>query len=98
QRCFYFRRAQPWAHLLYQAEFRTYFGNETFFTGRRRSALNKVTLFQLRQFIVEAGMSIVAGDRSFVANEPPAALLGAPHFLSREDLRTCTATVLAQAS
>jgi 2-polyprenyl-6-hydroxyphenyl methylase/3-demethylubiquinone-9 3-methyltransferase len=97
-RCFYFRRAQPWAHLLYQPEFREYFGNETFSTGQPRSGLNKITLFQLKQLVIEAGFKIVGFERTFVANEPPAALLGMPHFLSREDLRTCTAILLAQAS
>jgi 2-polyprenyl-6-hydroxyphenyl methylase/3-demethylubiquinone-9 3-methyltransferase len=97
-RCFYFRRAQPWAHLLNQTEFQIYFGNETFFTGRPRSVLNKVTLFQLRQYIVEAGMKIMAFDRSHVVNDPPAALLNAPYFFSKEDLVTCTATMLAKPS
>lgn len=96
EKCFYYRRSQPWSHLLYQEEFRSVFGNESFFTGTRRSTLNKVTLFQLRQFVVESGMDIVASDRVFVSNEPPESLLQAPFFFSYEDLKTCTATILAQ--
>lgn len=96
-KCFYFRRAQPWAHLLNQAEFRTYFGSETFTTGRPQSGLNKVTLFQLRQLIVEAGMELVRFDRHLIVNEPPAELLAPPFCFSRDELETSTAAILARA-
>jgi FkbM family methyltransferase len=95
-RCFYFRRSQPWAHLLYQDEFRTYFPNATFSTGRAGSSLNKVTLSQLRQFVIEAGFDICAFERSFIANEPPSILLDEPFCFNSKELQTCTARILAK--
>jgi 2-polyprenyl-6-hydroxyphenyl methylase/3-demethylubiquinone-9 3-methyltransferase len=86
--CPLFKRARPWAHLLYADEFNKVFDQEFFTTGRAGSGLNKVTPFMLRQFMVEAGFSLELWHRNFVANEPPPALLCEPHWHNAMDLRT----------
>ena len=95
--CFYFRRSQPWAHLIYSADFRNLFSRECFCTGTANSSLNKITTFQLRQYLVEAGFNIHKVHRTQVVNQPPSLLLEDPFFFNPDELRTCTMSILAQA-
>ena len=95
--CPYFRRAQPWAHLVYQDDFRRIFPQAAFTRGYPgRSALNKVTLFQLRQFLAEAGFVIESWTPSLCANEPPDFLTRPPWGFDPEELRTCTALAVCR--
>ncbi len=85
ERCPYFRRAQLWAHLSYQDVFPNLYQGE-FFRTWSDGGLNKVTPFQLRQFLVEAGFAIAAWDCIAVTDQmPPPSLLR--HF-SAADLQT----------
>jgi SAM-dependent methyltransferase len=93
--CHYYRRSQPWAHLIYQDDFATLYPQSGFTTGQARSSLNKVTTFQLRQFLVEAGFRIVKDDRARVQNQPPPTLTGAPGYFDRRELQTTMYRVLA---
>lgn len=86
--CPLYKRARPWAHLIYESEFRNVFKNNFFSTGRQGSGLNKVTPFQLRQFTIEAGFEIEVFKRLSVPNEPPQELLNAPYWHNENDLRT----------
>jgi SAM-dependent methyltransferase len=97
-KCPYFKRSQPWAHLRYQAEFRDLFPQPEFTTGHPKSSLNKVTLFQLRQFIIEGGFDIRAWVPHRVGNKPPRDLLSPPLGFSPEDLTTTTVAVIATRS
>lgn len=94
--CIYFKRAQPWAHLLHHEEFRTVFGNPQFTTGRAHSSLNKMTSFQVRQMLVEAGFDLVKHHRDMVCNEPPAELLVEPYNFNAIELRTGAHRFLSQ--
>lgn len=94
--CHYYRRSQPWAHLLYQDSFNSLFPQDSFSTGRAKSSLNKVTIFQLRQFLVEAGFEIEREGRALVRNHPPDALLHGPHEFTVLDLRTAMYRILAR--
>jgi SAM-dependent methyltransferase len=89
RRCPYYRRARPWAHLLYQEEFRQVFP-QPFFTGRPWG-LNKATPFQLRQWLIEAGFDVERWVPCPVPATPPAELLGPPFNLAVDDL--CTASI-----
>jgi len=91
QRCPYYRRAQPWAHLLYQSEFRDVYPQPCFTTGYPRSSLNKITPFMLRQFIIEAGFDIEGSTGIQIKNVPPDELLRPPYNLNPDDL--CTTTI-----
>ncbi len=91
QACPYFRRAQPWAHLLYQANFRDVFPQPCFTTGYPGSSLNKVSPFLLRQFLIEAGFDVEGWIGNKVNNVPPPALLEAPFYFNQADL--CTTTI-----
>lgn len=93
--CAYFKRSQPWAHLLYQDDFAMMF-SEIYCTGRGKSILNKITPFQLAQYITEAGFSIEARSRSFHKNDIPQRLLKSPFSFSIEDLSTWMVRVLAR--
>lgn len=85
ERCPYFRRAQLWAHLRYQDAFPSLFAGE-FFRTWSDGGLNKVTPFQLRQLLVEAGFAITTWTPVVVTDEtPPSSLL--EHF-SAADLQT----------
>lgn len=95
-KCPYHMRSQPWAHLTHQSRFREIFPHVCFTTGYPLSSINKVTLFQLRQYVVEAGFDITGWIPHKVPNEPPAALMESPFNFSREDLTTCTVTVIAR--
>lgn len=94
--CPYYRRAQPWAHLLYQDDFQRIFPDVAYSTGREKSTLNKLSLFQLRQWLVEAGFRIESWNPVFVRNLPPRVLLEEPFDFSPREL--CTATVAVRAS
>jgi len=74
ERCSYFQRAQLWAHLRYQDQFPAVFAGK-FFHTRTDGGLNKVTAFQLRQFLVEAGFTVTTWMPVHVANVPPPELL-----------------------
>jgi 2-polyprenyl-6-hydroxyphenyl methylase/3-demethylubiquinone-9 3-methyltransferase len=94
--CPYYRRAQPWAHLLYQQEFRQVFPQQCFTTGYPGSGLNKITPFQLRQFLIEAGFNIELWVPIYINNHPPQELLRPPFNFSIEDL--CTAMIAVRCS
>ncbi len=95
-KCPYHKRSQPWAHLRHQAEFRDVFPQPCFTTGYPLSSLNKATLFQVRQFVIEAGFDVVGWVTNRILNEPPAELMAPPFNFSRDDLTTCTVTVTAR--
>lgn len=63
--CNYFRRSQPWAHLLYGAEFRRVFPEPVF-----RFELNCVTPQQLIWLLQENDFIITTEHRSWVVNSP----------------------------
>jgi 2-polyprenyl-6-hydroxyphenyl methylase/3-demethylubiquinone-9 3-methyltransferase len=75
RQCVYWKRSRPWAHLIYQSEFGDLFPQRWFHTVRGGS-LNKLTLFQVRQFMIEAGFEFFTGGCSEVRNEIPPELLG----------------------
>ncbi len=94
--CHYYRRSQPWAHLLYQDDFASLFPQNSFSTGKPNSSLNKVTIFQLRQFLIEAGFEIEKEERAIVSNQPPDSLLQGPNQFTARDLKTTMYRVLAR--
>jgi 2-polyprenyl-6-hydroxyphenyl methylase/3-demethylubiquinone-9 3-methyltransferase len=65
--CPYFKRSQPWAHLKYQREFNTLFPFPMFKT-LDGGYLNKMTIFQIRQFALEAGFDIELEERYWLMN------------------------------
>jgi 2-polyprenyl-6-hydroxyphenyl methylase/3-demethylubiquinone-9 3-methyltransferase len=69
--CTFKKRATPWAHIVHQIEFNEVFTESAFTTGRQGSTLNKVTPFQLKQFLLEAGFKISFWERSFINNIVP---------------------------
>ena len=91
--CPYFRRAQPWGHLLCQSQFRRVFAQPCFTTGYPGSSLNKITPFMLRQFLIEAGFDIERWVPHTVPNQPPVELLRPPFSFSADDLVTTTVSV-----
>src|SRR5262249_24001956 len=64
--CNYFRRSQPWAHLLCGAEARRVFPESVFWLG-----LNRVTTKQLLGLLQENDLIITKGHRAWVNNVPP---------------------------
>jgi len=88
EKCLFFKRSRPWSHLIYQHEYNDIFPQKTFTTGHEMSLLNKITPFQLRQYILEAGFKIEQWDRTFVQNSPPAVLTKNPYYLNETDLIT----------
>jgi len=82
--CPYYRRAQLWGHLLYQEDFNEIYAG-AFFKTNSGGGLNKVTPFQLRQLVIEAGFTLTTWQASRITNEPPAALL---EFFTASDLQT----------
>jgi 2-polyprenyl-6-hydroxyphenyl methylase/3-demethylubiquinone-9 3-methyltransferase len=86
--CPYWKRSQPWAHLLYADEFTTVFPQEWF-----RSALNKASIFQLRQFVREAGFEVERDGCFLVENEIPEQLRAS---FSEGDLLVLYLTLLAR--
>lgn len=88
--CPYYKRSRPWAHLIFQDDFRKVFPQVSFTTGYGKSSLNKITTFQLRQYIIEAGFDIESWVPSMVANKPPDFLTKSPYNFNPDELRTCT--------
>lgn len=88
ENCLFYKRSQPWAHLLYQYEFNDVFTQKSFTSGQADSMLNKITPFQLRQYIIEAGFDLELWQRTFVNNIPPRVLLYEPFCLNETDLKT----------
>lgn len=86
--CPYYRRSQPWANLTYVDEFVETFDDPSFLTWKPGSSLNKITTFQLRQILVEAGFNVMGFHRNRCTNVPPAHLLDAG--LSPLELTTTT--------
>lgn len=71
--CPYYQRAQLWGHLLYQDHFnQDYPGG--FFKTDATGGLNKVTPFQLKQFLIEAGFKLTSWTTPLTTDRPPAAL------------------------
>jgi len=85
--CNYRLRAMPWAHLLSADRFMKVFP-EPFFVN----ALNKITPFQLRQFLLESGFAIQSDVRYPLGNSVPPELAGR---FTDDDLRTFTVTIVA---
>jgi SAM-dependent methyltransferase len=85
-RCTYFRRAQLWGHLLYQGSFNQVYPG-TFFKTNLTGGLNKVTPFQLRQFLIETGFKVTTWIPVMVTNKPPRRLT---RLFNESDLRTLT--------
>jgi SAM-dependent methyltransferase len=84
QQCPYYRRSQLWAHIRYQDDYnRIYPG--AFFKTNATGGLNKVTPFQLRQFLVEAGFLISYWQTTHATNKVPSMLR---RILHEQDLRT----------
>jgi hypothetical protein len=92
--CHYYMRSQPWAHLIHQDQFLSLYPQTSFHTGVNGASLNKLSPFQLRQFILEAGFHIEKSERVFVNNEPPDKLRDIG--VSIIDLRTAMFRVLAR--
>ena len=67
-----------------------------FATGREGSSLNKVTAFQLRQFLQEAGLDVVMEHREILSNDPPPELLMAPLWFTEIELKTSLHRYLAR--
>jgi hypothetical protein len=88
--CPYYKRSRPWAHLIFHDDFRRIFPQVSFTTGYGKSSLNKITTFQLRQYITEAGFDIECWVPSMVANSPPGFLTRPPYNFSPNELKTCT--------
>jgi hypothetical protein len=94
--CHYYIRSQPWAHLIYQDQFLSLYPQESFHTGVKGGSLNKITPFQLKQLIIEAGFRIERDERTFVDNQPPEILVKKEHGVSMVDLRTTMVRILAR--
>jgi SAM-dependent methyltransferase len=90
KQCPYWKRAQPWSHLLFQDDFSCLFTAPWFKTSR--GVLNKITLFQLRQWLGEAGFRVLAWKPHPLNNAVPSQLLAR---FTAEDLTTFYVTVLA---
>jgi hypothetical protein len=73
--CPYARRSQPWAHLRFVDDFCRVFEDRSFFTQREGSSLNKLTTFQIRQLLGEAGFKVVQFHRNRCSNTPSPELL-----------------------
>jgi 2-polyprenyl-6-hydroxyphenyl methylase/3-demethylubiquinone-9 3-methyltransferase len=94
--CHYYMRSQPWAHLIFQDQFLSLYPQTSFHTGIEGASLNKISPFQLRQFILEAGFCIERSERAFVENEPPDALVSKEISVPIVDLRTTMVRILAR--
>jgi 2-polyprenyl-3-methyl-5-hydroxy-6-metoxy-1,4-benzoquinol methylase len=84
--CPYYRRARPWAHLVNSDYFSDIYPRG-FSSGKNGSTLNKITTFQLRQALIEAGFSIEFDQRDTSSTKPPGMLLNSG-FFSELDLTT----------
>jgi len=86
--CPYYRRGQPWAHLASVDKFVETFDDPSFLTWQPGSSLNKVTTFQMRQLLIEAGFKVLAFHRNRCTNLPSDALIDAG--FSQLELTTTT--------
>jgi len=96
--CPYYKRSRPWAHLIYQDDFRRTFPQVGFTTGYEKSSLNKVTTFQLRQYIIEAGFDIESWVPGMVTNEPPDSLTKPPYNFNLDELKIFVVTAVCSKS
>ena len=85
-KCPYYKRARPWAHLIYADDFNDMYPRG-FSSEKDGSTLNKVTPFQLRQAAIEADFSIDFEQRDRSPAEPPAELVDSGYFTTI-DLQT----------
>lgn len=88
--CNFFKRSHPWAHILYRDEFKKVFPEKAF----SFSNLNKITPFQLKQHLIEAGFTINLWKRTYASNKIPAELVNIG--ISEDDL--LTVNVIARAT
>ncbi|MBI5582786.1 MAG: class I SAM-dependent methyltransferase [Deltaproteobacteria bacterium] len=84
RQCPYYCRSQLWAHIRYQDDYNHIYPGD-FFKTNASGGLNKVTPFQLRQFLVEAGFHVSHWQITAVKNKVPSAIR---HILMEQDLRT----------
>ncbi len=98
EECPYFRRAQPWAHLIYHEDFRRLYPHIAFSTGYEGSTLNKMTTFQLRQSLIECGFDVELWQPDVLHNRPPQLLLDPPFNFNELELRTSTVAVRCRKS
>jgi SAM-dependent methyltransferase len=91
-KCHYYQRSHIWAHLLFQDVYPDIYQND-FFISSRCGGVNKITPFQLRQFLIEAGFEVTTWRPNRIANEPPAALA---NRFAIEDLQTATILFAAE--
>jgi hypothetical protein len=91
-KCPYYQRSHVWAHLLFQETFPVIYRNDFFISGRC-GAVNKVTPFQLRQFLIEVGFEVTTWQPNKIANEPSAKLIEQFHV---NDLQTATILLAAE--
>jgi tetratricopeptide (TPR) repeat protein len=92
--CPYYKRSQPWAHLAHAHEFLAVYPQPGMLTGRDKSLINKVTPFQLLQFLTEAGFTVLKSTRQFARNLPSENLLNLG--ISLDDLTTYNLWVLSE--
>jgi SAM-dependent methyltransferase len=84
-RCQYFHRARIWGHLLSQDSYALDYPGDFYRSNVAEGGLNKVTPFQLRQYLIEAGFQIKTWEPHKIQNQPPPELL---ERFSRSDLQT----------
>jgi hypothetical protein len=82
--CPYFLRSQPWGHLIHQNSFSRIFP-QSFFTNK---SLNKISVFQLKQILIECGYRFIYANRTFVSNEVDERLMEGENVFSKVDLTT----------
>lgn len=68
-RCPHYHRAQVWGHLLFSDDWAATWGNV--YGYRTGLGLNKVSSFQLKQFLIEAGFEVASWHLNKVENVPP---------------------------
>jgi hypothetical protein len=83
--CNYFRRSQPWAHLIYGSDLRRTFPEDFF-----RTNLNRLSPAQVVWDVQDAGFAIVKEQRSWIMNPPPADLV---RQYGADNLQTFTITL-----
>lgn len=96
EKCSFYRRSHPWSHLLWQNEFLNVFREPGFSSGKEESIINKVTPFQLTQYLIESGFIIEISQRIYHNNEPPEVLLKEPYCFSYQDLKTLNLLIRAK--
>lgn len=86
--CNYKLRSEPWAHLINQPNFNKIWPEALF-----KNMLNKITIFQLKQILIEAGFVIVGEQRVWINNAIPENIICE---FSKNDLNTFAYTLLAK--